>query len=252
VADRTTFSSGQTAEDFREDEREYLIKWENQSYFRCTWMPGGWVWGVTAVIMRNAFFKRDEGANLTPKWTNEEAIPEEFLRMEIIFEVSYSKAFRSKSEKSDKAAISMVNEVLVKFQGLGYEEAVWEEPPEPEDEDRWSDFVAAYNEYIAGKYFKQTPAGAMKQRIDEFRALDFEDNVELEEQPDALTGGKLMPYQMQGLNWLLYNFHQQKNVILADEMGLGKTIQIIALLASLVKGDPKVTRSLLHRTYRDC
>jgi hypothetical protein len=45
---------------------------------------------------------------------------------------------------------------------------------------------------------------------------------------------------MEGLNWLLYNFHQKKNVILADEMGLGKTIQIISLFASLVKGNPKV------------
>jgi chromodomain-helicase-DNA-binding protein 4 len=62
----------------------------------------------------------------------------------------------------------------------------------------------------------------------------------LKKQPSALTGGEMMPYQLEGLNWLLYNFHQKKNVILADEMGLGKTIQIISLFACLVKGNPKV------------
>jgi len=238
--DRDSYVTGQTLEDFTEDEKEYLIKWEGKSHFKCLWMPGAWVWGVTVAIMRNAFLKRDEGINLLPKWNSEEAIPEEFLRMEIVFDVSYVKGFSPKSESADKAAINMVDEVLVKFQGLGYDDAVWEEPPKPDDEDRWSDFVAAYNEYVVGQYFKNLPAATMKERVDDFRSLHFAKKVELKKQPSALTGGEMMPYQMEGLNWLLYNFHQKKNVILADEMGLGKTIQIISLFASLVKGNPKV------------
>jgi chromodomain-helicase-DNA-binding protein 4 len=240
LADRDAYITGQTVEEFSEDKKEYLIKWQEMSHFKCTWMPGAWVWGVTPVVMRNAFFRRAEGINLLPKWTNEEAIPEEYLRMEIIFDVSYAKGFRPKSESADKAAINYVDEVLVKFQGLGYDDAVWEEPPEPEDEDRWSDFVAAYNEYVVGQYFKNLPAAIIKERIEDFRSLNFANKVELKKQPSALTGGEMMPYQLEGLNWLLYNFHQKKNVILADEMGLGKTIQIISLFACLVKGNPKV------------
>ena len=49
-----------------------------------------------------------------------------------------------------------------------------------------------------------------------------------------------MEYQLEGLNWLLYNFHREKNVILADEMGLGKTIQVIGAMAKLVMEEPKV------------
>lgn len=250
-ADRGSYIDGQTAEDFREDEREYLVKWEEKSFFQCSWRPGGWVWGVTAATMRNAFFRRDEGANLQPKWTIEDAIPEEYLRMEIVFDVNYAIGFKSKSAKADKAAIHMVNEVLVKFQGLGYEDSVWEDPPEPEDEGRWSDFVAAYNEYIAGKYFKQIPAGVMKESLEDFRASNFED-VEMEKQPSSLTGGQIMPYQLEGMNWLLYNFHQKKNVILADEMGLGKTIQIVALLAALVKHNPKCWPFLIVTPNSTC
>jgi len=238
--DRDSYVEGETIEDLRDDEKEYLIKWQERSHFRCTWMPGAWVWGVTPVIMRNAFIRRDDGINLLPKWTSQEAIPEEFLRMEIIFDVSYAKGFTSKSESADKAAIKMVDKVLVKFQGLGYDDAVWEEPPNLDEGDRFSDFVAAYNEYVVGQYFKNVPVAEMNERVHNFRSMNFEKKVELRKQPTALTGGEMMPYQMEGLNWLLYNFHQKKNVILADEMGLGKTIQIISLFASLVKGNPKV------------
>ena len=36
--------------------------------------------------------------------------------------------------------------------------------------------------------------------------------------------GKLKPYQMFGLNWLVSLYNNNLNGILADEMGLGKTI----------------------------
>jgi len=209
--DRESYEEGHDFDMFREDEKEYLVKWENQSYFKCSWMPGAWIWGVTVVSMRKAFLRRDEGANAFPKWTEEEAIPEEYLSMEIIFDVSYNTNFKPRSEKYDKAHINEVEEVLVKFRGLTYDEAVWEDPPQPEDSDRWSEFVAAYNEYVAGQYFKHVPAATMKERIADFRALNFEEEVEVKTQPSSLVGGEMMQYQKEGLNWLLYNFHQKKN-----------------------------------------
>ena len=51
--------------------------------------------------------------------------------------------------------------------------------------------------------------------------------------PPFLKGGTLHPYQLEGLNWLLFAWRQHKHVILADEMGLGKTIQAVAYAASL-------------------
>jgi SNF2 family DNA or RNA helicase len=42
-----------------------------------------------------------------------------------------------------------------------------------------------------------------------------------------------MPYQIEGLQWLLSLWENGLNGILADEMGLGKTIQIISLIAHL-------------------
>ncbi|KAG9238102.1 P-loop containing nucleoside triphosphate hydrolase protein [Amylocarpus encephaloides] len=237
---------------FAEDDKEYLVRWEDQSYFQCTWMPGSWVYGVVATMSRNAFARREDGANEKPKWTDEEAIPEEFLRMEIVFDVEYDARFVPKSEESDKAQISMVDLVLVKFQGLGYEDVVWEAPPTPDEPQRWSCFVSAYNEFVVGRYFKQSPASDMKKRLDKFHSSNFAKAVKVKQQPEALAGGTLMTYQKDGMNWMLENFHKKKNVILADEMGLGKTIQVIALLAYLVKTSPKVWPFLIVTPNSTC
>ncbi|RKF60145.1 CHD3-type chromatin-remodeling factor PICKLE [Erysiphe neolycopersici] len=233
------YENDMTADKICEDEKEYLIKWSDKSYFNCTWMPGNWVWGVTQNISRKAFLRRDEGINLFPKWSFEEAVPEEFLQIEIVLDTRYEKSFISKSEKLDKLAINDVTEVFVKLRGLPYDEAVWMKPPTTENMERYQSFVTAYNEYVDGKYFRQSPASAMEHRLGVFRRLNFAKSVEMKKQPSQLTGGKMMEYQMEGLNWLLYNFHQKKNVILADEMGLGKTIQIIAFIVAIVKNNPK-------------
>ena len=39
------------------------------------------------------------------------------------------------------------------------------------------------------------------------------------------NGNQLRSYQVEGINWLLWNWINNRNSILADEMGLGKTVQ---------------------------
>lgn len=237
--DLEAYNPGDTLDRLTEDSKEYLVRWTDMSYFRCTWMPGAWCWGIMAAAMRKAFVKRcfDTQQGL-PIMTEKDAIPEEFLRIEIVLDVKYSSRVTTRTEEVDKARINEVDQALVKFIGLGYEEVVWESPPPVEDAERYADFQAAYNEYIAGKYFKQRKNAS--KNMTAYRAKDFNKEVVLKEQPAALVGGKLMEYQMDGMNWLLYNFHQEKNVILADEMGLGKTIQVIAALTALITEGPKV------------
>ncbi|XP_076952642.1 ATP-dependent DNA helicase DDM1-like [Bidens hawaiensis] len=48
-----------------------------------------------------------------------------------------------------------------------------------------------------------------------------------------LTGGKLKPYQIKGVKWLISLWQNGLNGILADQMGLGKTIQTIGFLVHL-------------------
>src|SRR5579871_2071203 len=57
------------------------------------------------------------------------------------------------------------------------------------------------------------------------------------EQPKIMTGGKMRPYQLEGLTWMYEICLQGMSGILADEMGLGKTIQTISLIALLREKD---------------
>jgi len=41
---------------------------------------------------------------------------------------------------------------------------------------------------------------------------------------------ELRPYQLEGLNWLAFCWHEGRGSILADEMGLGKTVQTVSFL----------------------
>ena len=227
----TTYILGQSVNDLHEGQKEYLVKWKDLSYFKCVWMSGAWVWGVTLPSMRNAFAKRDEMRQ--PKLSTEDAIPEEYLRVDIVFDVEYTNVVKERTESIDKARVKEVQQALIKFKGLDYEDVVWEEPPNPNESARWADFQSAYNDWATARYIhipKQLPLDGY---ISKLRSQNFEKTVMMEKQPANLTGGKLMAYQMEGLNWLYYQWHRQQNAILADEMGLGKTIQVIGFLSTL-------------------
>lgn len=229
-SDVETYQPGTPCDLINEDDKQYLLKWENQSYFRAAWFSGAWTWGVTAAAMRKAFFKREDG----PKMRTEDAIPEEYLRIDIVLDIKYTSYVEVRNEEIDKARIKEVDKALIKYKGLGYEDSVWEKVPTPEDGERWLDFVTAYNDWVAGRYIRYPKQGPLKMRLEKARNTPFA-KLEREKQPENLVGGELMKYQIEGLNWIYYQWYSQKNGILADEMGLGKTIQVIAFLATLIQ-----------------
>ncbi|KOS20093.1 Chromatin remodeling factor mit1 [Escovopsis weberi] len=223
-------------DDFTEDWKEYLVKWQDRSHAHCTWMPGAWIYGVAASGMRNSFAKHAAQSDLL-KLTTKEAIPDEYLMPDIIFNVKMAAHIpKGRSRHDDLANISSVAKIFVKFQGLGYDDVVWDSAPTPDNPDMYNSFVEAYREYLAGRYFRTEPYTRIRDRARAYKNEDFE---ELDFQPEGLKRGKLMGYQMEGLNWLLQNYHHGRNVVLADEMGLGKTVQVIALVTSLVLDKPK-------------
>ena len=59
------------------------------------------------------------------------------------------------------------------------------------------------------------------------------------------NGVVLRPYQVEGVNWLIFSWYQRRNCILADEMGLGKTLQVRLPFGSDVVHRP--AEPLLHK-----
>ncbi|KAL2799223.1 hypothetical protein BJX66DRAFT_277543 [Aspergillus keveii] len=218
-----------------ESEREYLIKWKEKSYAHCTWMPGSWVWGYVNHAMRRAFLRSDKSQ--IPRMTTEEAIPGDYLRIDIIFDVKYSEDqddlhVYGEDYEADLERLDDVAQAFVKFKGLSYEDAVWEVPPDRKDTESWNDFKAAYADFAKKSYFGTPNQSSLRKHLANVRKQKFRSK---DTQPKIMTGGEIMDYQRDGLNWLYYKWFKQQNAILADEMGLGKTIQVIGLLATLIQ-----------------
>lgn len=78
------------------------------------------------------------------------------------------------------------------------------------------------------------PIESMRRRRDMYYTVTHSVNEEVG-QPSIMVHGKLKPYQVEGLKWMVSLYNNSLNGILADEMGLGKTIQTIALLTYLIE-----------------
>lgn len=221
----------------KEDDKEYLVKWESLSYDHCSWVQGSWLYGIVAPTVRTSFGRKAATQDLM-KFTVKEAVPEEYITPDILLNVTFnSQAQRARNKKDELANMRYINKILVKFRGLGYDDVVWDEPPSEGTGARHTAFAEAYSDYVERKYFKSEPLHQMRERIRAFKAADFK---QVTQQPEGLRRGKLMAYQLEGLNWLLQNYHEGKSVVLADEMGLGKTVQVISLVTSLIQDAPKV------------
>ncbi|WVQ73256.1 hypothetical protein IAR50_002824 [Cryptococcus sp. DSM 104548] len=119
---------------------------------------------------------------------------------------------------------------LVKWDDLQYDQACWDTPP-PLSSPLYPAFKTALRQFLHARHIKipvLTPAQA--QARDAKAAKGF---VPPQEQPACIAGGNLMPFQMEGLQWLLYKHFKRESCILADDMGLGKTVQIASVLGYL-------------------
>jgi chromodomain-helicase-DNA-binding protein 4 len=174
---------------FDEDEREYLIKFEDQSYFHAKWYPGPWVAGAFPQ-KRRGFLKSNPSAIMT----REEAIPEDWLRVEIVLDVQYTSIVPHGDVEVDLRRVREVEKALIKYRGLPYEQVFWDDPPKESDKERWAPWARAYEDYIRGMYIH--PPKNIAKRVEKARRSKF---CPLKAQPKYITGGTLMEYQMEGM-----------------------------------------------------
>lgn len=230
--DLDAYIPGSSSDMLEENKKQYLIKWRKLSYFKTSWMPGAWVWAMAASGTRKAFHKSPKSQK--PMMTSVDAIPEEDLQIDILFDVRYSNVVSNRTPEIDLAREKEVENVYAKYKGLPYEDVVWEKPPSPQDGERWQSFRRAYEDWVVGRYMRVPKASALRKHLSGVRSRNFNTHLVKHKQPYSLTG-QLMEYQKDGLNWLYFMWYKEQNAILADEMGLGKTIQVIAFFATLVQ-----------------
>ncbi|SJL05568.1 uncharacterized protein ARMOST_08931 [Armillaria ostoyae] len=126
---------------------------------------------------------------------------------------------------------------FIKWEDLGYDEASWDSPPQKTDT-TYPAFETALSRYINSRTvhvpkLKAHEITAYENRPkDEYKrkyALMDAADLDLGQKPEL----KLMPFQVDGFNWLVDNWWNKQPCILADEMGLGKTVQIATFIGKI-------------------
>lgn len=179
---------------------QYLIKWKNRSYLHVSWEP-------ESTLEVDNIAKRKLQRYLKSATNPFVDGDEEFLYGD------YCQIDRIIAKKSDSDGIRY----LVKWQSLPYADATWETAADIQDDDALLAFTR--RERLPKERKPKKP--------------DPKTFVPLEESPTFRNDNKLRPYQLEGLNWMLYNWHHGRNSVLADEMGLGKTVQTVVVAESL-------------------
>ncbi|CAJ0577901.1 unnamed protein product, partial [Mesorhabditis spiculigera] len=250
-------------------EREFFIKWKYMSYWHCEWVNETvldvWYPHVLRMYWRKADPEVppevDDGStedmdtgriDNKEKEKNPHNLEEKYYRYGIKPEWMQVHRVINHQEYSKTQF-----DYLVKWKELVYEQATWER--DDMDIPLYEDAILKYWSHRE-KMVGDTPPKHIRKLIEKKReakglpATEDEPStsdrkkdkkkkdksggvVKYEVQPDYLdeTGGKLHPYQLEGLNWLRHSWSNGTDTILADEMGLGKTVQSSTFLYTLLK-----------------
>ncbi|ONM23789.1 Protein CHROMATIN REMODELING 4, partial [Zea mays] len=192
-----------TDKDYNDAGYEFLIKWVGKSNIHNTWVSESEVKILAKRKLEN--YKTKYGTSLINICKEQWCQPQRVIAL--------------------RASVDEVEEALIKWCGLSYDECTWERLDEPT--------LMKYSHLVT--QFKNFECQALDKDVvkDYANTRNRHELNVLADQPKELKGGMLFPHQLEALNWLRKCWHKSKNVILADEMGLGKTVSACAFLSSL-------------------
>ncbi|XP_023688336.2 chromodomain-helicase-DNA-binding protein 8 isoform X1 [Paramormyrops kingsleyae] len=187
---------------------EFYVKYKNYSYMHCEWASMEQLERDKRIHQKLKRFKTKMAQMRNIFQEEEEPFNPDYVEVDRILDESHS---------VDKDNGEPVVYYLVKWCSLPYEDATWE-LREDVDDTKIDEFGKIQERQPRLKRTPRPPASCWKK---------------LEESREYKNGNALREYQLEGVNWLLFNWYNRQNCILADEMGLGKTIQSIVLLSEV-------------------
>ncbi|XP_063028144.1 chromodomain-helicase-DNA-binding protein 6 isoform X6 [Melospiza melodia melodia] len=192
---------------------EFYVKYRNFSYLHCKWATLEELEKDPRISQKIKRF-RNKQAQMKHIFTepDEDLFNPDYVEVDRILEVAHTK---------DPDTGEEVTHYLVKWCSLPYEESTWE-LEEDVDPGKIKEFEALQippeiKHMVT--YPEERPASESWQKLEKSR--------------EYKNSNQLREYQLEGMNWLLFNWYNRKNCILADEMGLGKTIQSITFLSEI-------------------
>ncbi|XP_077315307.1 chromodomain-helicase-DNA-binding protein 6 [Lithobates pipiens] len=187
---------------------EFYVKYRNFSYLHCKWATLEDLEKDPRIQQKIKRF-RTKQAQMKHIFTepDEDMFNPDYVEVDRVLEVAHTK---------DSDTGEEVTHYLVKWCSLSYEESTWE-LEEDVDPGKVKEFEVL--QVLPEHIVTERPPSDLWQKLECSRT--YKNNNQLRE------------YQLEGMNWLLFNWYNRKNCILADEMGLGKTIQSITFLSEI-------------------
>ena len=223
---------------------EYRVKWFGCSYRLCQYVPRK----LLELVAFSKLLHFERKYSISPPEEEHNSFPA--IMDDEESDVEFYEGIRADWITVDRViSIDATNgRVYVKWRGLGYKEATWEDisaltADDHLEIDRFRNRVQIYRARAREqerRVRRRGDRGAKKGL-----PVVNDETLRFDTQPGYLKGGNLYDYQLEGLNWMLHKRSEGTNVILADEMGLGKTIQIAALVGTLLKEESMDIRPFL-------
>ncbi|XP_048477169.1 chromodomain-helicase-DNA-binding protein 8-like [Rhincodon typus] len=194
------------------DVEEFYVKYKNYSYLHCEWASLQQLEKDKRIHQKIKRFKAKMAQIRHLFHEDEDLFNPDYVEVDRLLEESHS---------VDKDNGEPVVYYLVKWCSLPYEDSTWE-LKEDVDEAKIEEFERLQARKPKLGHVERPPAKAWKKLA---LSREYKNNNRLRE------------YQLEGVNWLLFNWYNRQNCILADEMGLGKTIQSITFLEEIYSAD---------------
>ena len=213
----------------------FFMKWANMAYCHCTWesqtyleQMGAYAKGKIRRYLQSS--QRNISAARSDEGGEASYFNPEYLQVDRIVSCHPLSNDHSAIESEEqlcvmlKSACSAEIWYFVKWRSLHYDECTWERAADLTD--NCTDIMSFWKRQILPRKYKY---GQVKPSIADY--------AKLEKSP--VYGGPgaeltLRPYQMEGVNWLLWNWFHKRSCILADEMGLGNCMLYIRIRDLLI------------------
>lgn len=191
------------------DVEEFYVKYRNFSYLHCDWKTEDELYrGDKRIASKIKRFKMKQAQQLNIfENLDEEPFNPDYMEVDRILDVAVH---------TDPTTKEKVKHYLVKWRALQYEDSTWELEQD----------VDLLKVEQFEKFSKIPPRDQWRPK----KKPHPSQWTKLDKSPTWKGGNTLREYQLEGLNWLLFSWYNNRNCILADEMGLGKTIQSLTFV----------------------
>uniref|UniRef100_A0A8C5C3E7 Chromodomain helicase DNA binding protein 7 n=1 Tax=Gadus morhua TaxID=8049 RepID=A0A8C5C3E7_GADMO len=183
---------------------EFYVKFKSFSYLHCRWADLPELEKDKRIHQKIKRFRAKQLLNNFITEMDDEPFNPDYVEVDRVLDVS-----ESPDENGETVTL-----YLVKWCGLPYEDSTWELKSDI-DQSKIDDYDVIAQRAPNTKHVDRPPMDGWKR---------------CEASKDYRNSNSLREYQLEGLNWLTFNWYNNRNCILADEMGLGKTIQSITFL----------------------